>query len=86
LVKHIAPSNGPQQETTSKPHLKAYNRLQLEVFDQLNTYSPSEIRDICTDNKSSKYKIISDYLAQIHFCVELNTKMDPNLLQSKDPL
>ena len=53
--------------------LEAYNRLQAEVFDYLNTYRPAEICDICTDKKSEKYKVISGYLARIeHFCVGIN--------------
>ena len=53
--------------------LEAYNRLQTEVFDNLNTYRPDEIRNICVDNKSADYKKVSGYLARIeHFCVGLN--------------
>ena len=53
--------------------LEAYNRLQAEVFDYLNTYRPAEICDICTDKKSEKYKVISGYLARIeYFCVGIN--------------
>lgn len=53
--------------------LEAYNRLQAEVFDNLNTYTPAEIRDICTDVKLPEYKTISGYVARIeHFCVGLN--------------
>lgn len=53
--------------------LEAYNRLQNEVFDNLNMLKPKEIRDICTDNKSARYKTISGYLARIeHFCVGIN--------------
>lgn len=54
--------------------LDAFNRLQAEVFDNLNTYKPSDIRTICVNNKSAEYKTISGYLARIeHFCVGLNT-------------
>lgn len=53
--------------------LEAYNRLQTEVFDNLNTYRPDEIRNICADNESADYKKVSGYLARIeHFCVGLN--------------
>ena len=56
--------------------LEAYNRLQTEVFDYLNTYTPSEVCDICEDVKSSEYKEISGYLARIeHFCVGINKKI-----------
>ena len=56
--------------------LEAYNHLQSEVFDHLNSYLPSEIREICEDPKSNEYKAISGYLARIeHFCVGLNEKI-----------
>lgn len=56
--------------------LDAYNRLQTEVFDNLNTYRPCEIQDIAEDPKSKDYKMISGYLARIeHFCVGINEKI-----------
>lgn len=56
-----------------KDTLDAYNRLQAEVFDKLNTYTPLQIREIAMDNKSADYKTVSGYLARIeHFCVGLN--------------
>ena len=52
--------------------LEAYNRLQAEVFDNLNKYKPGEIQEMCSDNKSEEYKRISGYVARIeHFCVGL---------------
>lgn len=56
--------------------LEAYNRMQAEVFDSLNTYTPTEISDICEDTKSAEYKVLSGYLARIeHFCVGINEKI-----------
>jgi hypothetical protein len=56
--------------------LEVYNRLQAEVFDPINTYSPEEIEVICEDTKSMEYKILSGYLARIeHFCVGINNKI-----------
>lgn len=56
--------------------LEAYNRLQSEVFDPINTYSPEEIQEICEDTKSMEYKVLSGYLARIeHFCVGINNKI-----------
>lgn len=56
--------------------LEAYNRLQTEVFDKLNMYTPAQIRNICDDSKSPEYKQISGYLARIeHFCVGINEKI-----------
>jgi hypothetical protein len=53
--------------------LEAFNRLQGEVFDKLNTYKPAQICEICSDRKSEQYKTISGLLARIeHFCVGLN--------------
>lgn len=56
--------------------LEAFNRLQTEVFDKLNMYTPAEIEEICTDHKCHKYKELSGYLARIeHFCVGLNQRI-----------
>lgn len=56
--------------------LEAYNRLQSEVFDNLNTYTPAQIRNICDEPTSAEYKTISGYLARIeHFCVGVNEKI-----------
>ena len=56
--------------------LEAYNRLQAEVFDPLNSYTPTEISDICEDTKSVEYKVLSGYLARIeHFCIGVNEKI-----------
>lgn len=56
--------------------LESYNRLQTEVFDNLNSYAPSEIQLICQDSKSAEYKILSGYLARIeHFCIGVNEKI-----------
>lgn len=53
--------------------LEAYNRLQAEVFDHLNTFTPAQVREACQDTKSPEYKELSGYLARIeHFCVGLN--------------
>jgi hypothetical protein len=56
--------------------LEAYNRLQAEVFDPLNSYTPMEISDICEDTKSVEYKVLSGYLARIeHFYIGINEKI-----------
>ena len=56
--------------------LEAYNRLQSEVFDNLNRYTPAQIRNICEEPTSPEYKTISGYLARIeHFCVGINEKI-----------
>ena len=56
--------------------LEAFNRLQAEVFDNLNQYRPSDIPNICKDKKSEEYKKLSGYVARIeHFCVGLNKKI-----------
>lgn len=56
--------------------LEAYNRLQNEVFDHLNAYSPEQIRDIAEDTRSIEYKTLSGYLASIeHFCAGVNARI-----------
>ena len=56
--------------------LEAFNRLQAEVFDNLNKYTHAEIREICVRTQSAEYKTISGYLARIeHFCVGINEKI-----------
>ena len=56
--------------------LEAYNRLQAEVFDRLNTYPPAAIREMCQHTRSEEYKTVSGYLARIeHFCVGINQKI-----------
>ena len=56
--------------------LEAYNRLQEQVFDELNLLRPEEIEEIVKNNRSAEYKKISGYLARIeHFCVGVNTKI-----------
>lgn len=53
--------------------LEAFNRLQAEVFDELNRLSPKDIREHCQNRRSPEYKVLSGYLARIeHFCVGLN--------------
>ena len=53
--------------------LDAYSQLQVSVFDNINHFTPSEIREISEDNKSDEYKELSGYLARIEqFCVGLN--------------
>lgn len=56
--------------------LDAYNCLQEQVFDLLNQYTPSEIREIAKNNRSSEYKTVSSLAARIeHFCVGVNQKI-----------
>ena len=56
--------------------LDAYNRLQNEVFDKLNLYSPAQINEICKNVKLPEYKTLGGHLARIeHFCVGINTEI-----------
>ena len=56
--------------------LDAYNRLQEQAFDFLNMYSPSEIREICVNTQTQKYKTLSGYAARIeHFCAGVYKKV-----------
>ena len=53
--------------------LDAYNQLQEQAFDKLNTYSPAAIREVAKDSKSEEYRTVSGYIARIeHFCVGVN--------------
>ena len=53
--------------------LDAYNQLQEQAFDKLNTYAPAAIREIANNLKSEEYKTVSGYIARIeHFCVGVN--------------
>ena len=50
--------------------LEAVNRLQAEVFDELNKCSPSKIEKECSDIHSAEYKKIGGYMSRInHFAV-----------------
>ncbi len=56
--------------------LDAFNTLQNEVFDKLNLYSPSEIREIVKNTRSEEYKTVSALIARLeHFCVGVNTRI-----------
>lgn len=56
--------------------LDAYNQLQEQALDQLNQYTPANIREIANDCRSAEYKTISAYVARIeHFCVGVNLKI-----------
>ena len=49
--------------------LDAYNGLQEQVFDQLNQYTPAEIRKIAMDNRGNQYKEVSGLVARIEHCI-----------------
>ena len=56
--------------------IEAYNRLQKEVFDEINAYSPAEIKEILEDRRSSESKTLSGYMARInHFCIGLDKRI-----------
>lgn len=56
--------------------LDAYNQLQEQALDQLNQYTPTNIREIANDRRSAEYKTISAYVARIeHFCVGVSLKI-----------
>lgn len=59
--------------------LDAYNRLQEQALDYINTYAPAQMKEIAKDAHAPEYKTISLYLARIeHFCVGVNQKIfDP---------
>ena len=56
-----------------KDTLDAYDVLQRETFNKINTWFPSEIKEVIEDKKSDEYKELSGYLADIdRFCVGIN--------------
>lgn len=61
--------NREKQQAT----LDAFNVMQDQVFDEINKYSVSQIKEIAEDSSSPEFKILGGYLARIeHFCVGLN--------------
>ena len=56
--------------------IEAYSRLQNEVFDKLNRWSPSEVKKVAEDPQSDEYKELSGYLARIEcFCAGITQKI-----------
>ncbi len=56
--------------------LNAYDRLQNQALDKLNTYSKKQITEISYDPKALEYKEISALLARCeHFAVGVNEKV-----------
>lgn len=56
--------------------LDAYNNLQSQALDTLNSYPTSDIAEIIKDKHSDKYKEISKCLARIeHFCVGIEEEI-----------
>ena len=56
--------------------LEAYNRLQHEVLDVINTYSKEQIQEIAKDPHQNDYKKISALLARCqHFAVGIKQKI-----------
>lgn len=56
--------------------LDAFNLLQEQVLDELNTYTKMDIDQLCTDPKSEEYKKVSALLARIeHFAVGVNEEI-----------
>jgi len=56
--------------------IEAYSRLQNEVFDNLNRWSPSDVKSAADDPRSDDYKELSGYLARIEcFCAGINQKI-----------
>lgn len=59
-----------------KDTLDAFNVLQQQALDPLQSYTRARIREIAEDSRSEEYRIISTYLARIeHFCVGVEQKV-----------
>ena len=62
------------QRTKKQDTLNAFNILQTQVLDKLNTYRKSDIIKIISDVHSREYKELSGLLAQCaHFAVGVNS-------------
>lgn len=59
-----------------KDTLDAFNVLQQQAFDPLQSYTRARIREIAGDARSEEYRIVSTYLARIeHFYVGVEQKV-----------
>ena len=59
-----------------KDTLDAFNVLQQQALDPLQSYTRAHIREIAEDSRSEEYRIVSTYLARIeHFCVGVEQKV-----------
>lgn len=59
-----------------KDTLDAFNVLQQQALDPLQSYTRARIREIAEDARSEEYRIVSTYLARIeHFCVGVVQKV-----------
>ena len=60
--------------TRRRDTLDAFNRLQAEVFDDLNTYTPKKVEEISKNRRTEEYKKLTAYLVRIEqFCAGVNT-------------
>ena len=56
--------------------LEAYDRLQRDVFDELNQCEPKDVREAMADHSSDEYIRLSVLLARIeHFCAGIQHKI-----------
>ncbi len=56
--------------------LDAYNTLQKEALDKLNTYTKKQIAEISENPRSEEYKELSALLAQCeHFAAGVNSRI-----------
>lgn len=56
--------------------LDAFNTLQVQALDELNTYAKARVEEIAKNPGSKEYKELSSLLARLeHFSVGVNTKI-----------
>ena len=56
--------------------MMAYQDLQNKVFDELNRWSPLEIKEATQNRTSDAYKTLGEHLSRIEFfCVGINQKI-----------
>ena len=62
-----------KKRTAQRDTLEAYTELQMNTFNKLNTWLPSEIKEAAEDKTSDGFKELGGYLADIErFCVGIN--------------
>ena len=56
--------------------LEAYDRLQRDVFDELNQWKPQDVREAMSNHSSEEYVQLSVMLARIeHFCAGIQHRI-----------
>lgn len=72
VVTYIRDTKRKAQQDT----IEAYNVLQKEVLSKISRLTPSEVREFAGNNRSEKYKQMTEYLMAIEcFCIGIEKKI-----------